>query len=292
MTKSMTGYGLSRFEDDEKSISVEIKALNSKYTDLSVRLPRSFYNNEMEIRNLITGLLERGKISITVDYARKSGTDTFMKINEELFEKYYREMNELAIKVGASTKDLFKIVLEMPEVMVPVEDQEEKERAWEEIRRLALKAAEACNDFREREGRELCKKLEHYVKQIRESLKEIEKLDPERMHKIKSRIKGNINDLPGKDSLDENRLEQELIYYIEKIDISEEKVRLSTHLDHFADILKDSRSNGKKLNFISQEIGREINTIGSKANDAAIQRQVINMKEALEKIKEQVLNIL
>ncbi len=292
MIKSMTGYGLARLEDEEKSITVEIKTLNSKYTDLSIRLPKSFYNMEMELRNLMTGLLERGKINVTVDYVRKSGADTFIKINEALFEKYYDELEELALKVEASTKDLFKMVLQMPDVMVPVENEEEKEEAWKEIRQLTIKAAEACNNFRIREGTELCKKLETYLNQIRQSLKEIEKLDPERMVRIKSRIQGNLSDLPGKDQLDENRLEQELIYYIEKIDISEEKVRLGTHLDHFAEILKDDQSNGKKLNFVSQEIGREINTIGAKANDAAIQRQVINMKEALEKIKEQALNIL
>ena len=288
----MTGYGLTHFEDDEKSITVEIKSLNSKFTDLSVRLPRTLYNKEMEVRNLVSGLLERGKIAVTVDYARKSGTDTLMKVNEELFEKYYSELRALATKVNSPTSEIFRIALEMPEVMVPLEIEEEKEKAWNEIRKLIVGAAENCNEFRGREGADLSRKLVIYIRQIRESLKEIEKLDPERIKKIKSRIKGNLSEFPWKENLDENRLEQELVYYIEKIDISEEKVRLNTHLDHFTEILNDERSNGKKLNFISQEIGREINTIGSKAGDAAIQRQVINMKEALEKIKEQVLNIL
>lgn len=288
----MTGYGLARHEDEEKSIVVEIKTLNSKFTDLSVRLPKYLYNKEMEVRSLLSSLLERGKISASVEYVRKSGSDTLMKINENLFEKYFREIKNLALRVDSDTRDIFNIVLQLPEVMIPLENEKEKERAWAEIRKLVVEAAENCIDFRIREGAELHKKLESYIMKIRASLTQTEKLDPGRMERIKSRIKDNLNDLPGKDDLDQNRLEQELIYYIEKIDITEEKVRLSTHLDHFIEILNDKQSNGKKLNFVSQEIGREINTIGSKANDAAIQREVINMKEALEKIKEQVLNIL
>ncbi len=292
MIKSMTGYGLARLEDDEKSIVVEIKTLNSKFTDLSVRLPKTLYNKEIEIRNLLTGLLERGKISVSVEYLRKSGSDTNITINEDLFKNYYRKLNDLATDVGTPAGEIFKIALQLPEVMVPLENESQKERAWGEIRELVQKAAEKCNDFRIHEGNELSEKLQSYIKQIRMALTEIEKLDPERVKRIKSRIKDNLNDLPGKEEIDENRLEQELIYYIEKIDISEEKVRLDTHLNHFIEILEKDQSNGKKLNFVSQEIGREINTIGSKANDAPIQRQVINMKEALEKIKEQTLNIL
>jgi len=288
----MTGYGMARLEDDEKSIVVEVKTLNSKFTDLSVKLPKTLYSKEMEVRGLLTNLLERGKIIASVDYTRKSGSDTNIKINEDLFKKYYNELNDLAIKVNTDTGDIFRIALQLPEVMVPFENELEKERAWEEIRQLVLEAAGKCDDFRIHEGNELNEKLISYIKQIRVLLTEIEKLDPERVKRIKSRIKNNLNDLPGKEDLDENRLEQEIIYYIEKIDISEEKVRLDTHLNHFIEILEDDQSNGKKLNFVSQEIGREINTIGSKANDAMIQRQVINMKEALEKIKEQVLNIL
>lgn len=292
MIKSMTGYGLARLEDDEKIIVVEVKTLNSKFTDLSVRLPKTLYSKEIEIRGLLTNLLERGKIITSVEYTRKSGSDTILKINEVLFKKYYHELNDLATKVGTVTGDIFRIALQLPEVMVPLEDESEKEREWEEIRGLVLEATEKCNDFRIHEGKELSEKLISYIRQIRVLLAKIEKLDPERVKRIKSRIKDNLNDLPGKEDLDDNRLEQEIIYYIEKIDISEEKVRLGTHLDHFIEILEDNQSNGKKLNFVSQEIGREINTIGSKANDATIQRQVINMKEALEKIKEQVLNIL
>ena len=288
----MTGYGLARLEDDEKSIVVEIKTLNSKFTDLSVRLPKTLYNKEIEIRNLLTGLLERGKITVSVEYLRKRGSDTNITINEDLFKKYYQKLNDLATAVGTPTGEIFKIALQLPEVMVPLENESQKERAWGEIRGLVQEAAEKCNDFRMREGNELSEKLKSYIKQIRMPLTEIENLDPERVKRIKSRIKDNLNDLPGKEEIDENRLEQELIYYIEKIDISEEKVRLDTHLNHFIEILEEDWSNGKKLNFVSQEIGREINTIGSKANNAAIQRQVINMKEALEKIKEQTLNIL
>jgi uncharacterized protein (TIGR00255 family) len=183
------------------------------------------------------------------------------------------------------------MALQYPEVVIPNENPTEKEKEWKAVRVVLMDAIRKCQAFREREGKALGKKLKSYAQNIRLHLDSVPQHEAQRVERIRERLKGNLKEFIGTEGIDANRLEQEIIYYIEKIDISEEKVRLNTHLDHFVEILQSEEANGKKLNFISQEIGREINTIGSKANDADIQRLVINMKEELEKIKEQAMNV-
>lgn len=288
----MTGYGSASYSNDGLTINVEIKTLNSKFLDLNLRLPRSFNEKEIEIRNLVTQKLERGKVSLSVEFANESETELKQTYNEDLFKKYYEELRKLANKVIATDQDIFRLALNAPDVVINTGEQGIDEQEWEKIKDLVVEAIEKCNDFRLKEGAELQGKFEGYVSSIESGLQEVLDLDPLRIEKVKNRIKGNLLNYVDEEGLDKNRLEQEIIYYVEKLDITEEKVRLASHLEHFKEVLKADSSLGKKLGFISQEIGREINTIGSKANDADIQRHVVSMKEELEKIKEQVLNVL
>ena len=292
MNKSMTGYGEARHEDDQYSVRVEIKALNSKFLDVSARIPKSFNDKELLIRNLISERLVRGKVSLVFEYANKGESLAKVKINKGLFHDYYNKLKELSDGVESNSSDIFKMAVQFPDVIESSEDDADLEKEWSVILPVINEAINKCDEFRVKEGTVLTKNLIEYVESIRSYLGEIELLDPQRLERIKKRLNDNLKDFAAKEELDENRLEQEIIYYIEKLDISEEKVRLQSHLDYFSEIVNSENSMGKKMNFISQEIGREINTIGSKSNDAAIQKLVINMKEELEKIKEQVLNIL
>jgi uncharacterized protein (TIGR00255 family) len=288
----MTGYGHATEEDDQCSISVDIKSLNSRYTDVSVRVPKALSGKEMEIRAEIAERLQRGKISVVIDYIHKKGTDTLVHINQELFTHYYSQLKQMADDVHAETDDLFRLALQYPDVVVQKEDTSEADRAWSAVRQVMNLAIDQCIAFRKREGEELGKKLYAYAEEIGTLLESVSAFESARTIRVRERLKGNLREFADKNALDPNRLEQEIIYYIEKYDISEEKVRLRTHLDHLHEILRSENANGKKLGFITQEIGREINTIGSKANDADIQRLVVNMKEELEKIKEQSMNIV
>ncbi len=292
MIKSMTGYGVSVFESDEVLIQVEVKSLNSKFMDLSLKLPKLFSDKELEVRNLIADILERGKVSVSLDYIQKGKADIPVSINEELFEAYYFKYKGMAEKVGASDIDLFKLALQSPNVSTYVGETGETSYDWDKVKEVIRTAAQNCNQFREDEGNVLQGKLGEYIDNIALNLHEITKVEGDRAAKIKHRIKNNFAELIAENGFDENRYEQELIYYLEKLDINEEIVRLSTHLDYFQKTLDAHESQGKKLGFISQEIGREINTIGSKANDASLQRYVVAMKDELEKIKEQSLNVL
>ena len=292
MLKSMTGYGSSKYSNEGLIINVEVKTLNSKYLDLNLRVPKAFNEKELEIRNLVNSTLERGKVSLSIDFANESLAEQKQTYNEELFVKYYNDLKKLANKVIASDGDLFRIALSSPDVIVNTGEQGLDSNQWDLIRSQVVNALDQCNEFRNKEGAIIEEKFRSYTSIIKENLQAVEKLDPNRVERIKDRIKGNLMEFVEEEGLDKNRLEQELVYYIEKLDITEEKVRLSNHLDHFSEVLDDEKSLGKKLGFISQEIGREINTIGSKANDSEIQKHVVNMKEELEKIKEQVLNIL
>jgi uncharacterized protein (TIGR00255 family) len=212
--------------------------------------------------------------------------------NEELFVAYYTPLKRMADRVMAPYENLFQMALNSPDVIQSTSKEEINPQDWETIDGCIKEAIEKCNDFRKAEGGVLLKKMESYCESIESGLAIIESLDPKRVEKVRSRIKGRVEDFFGEEGFDENRLEQEIIFYIEKLDIHEERVRLKTHLDYFQQVLKSNTSNGKKLAFISQEIGREINTIGSKANDAEIQKHVVMMKEELEKIKEQLSNVL
>jgi uncharacterized protein (TIGR00255 family) len=292
MIKSMTGFGLCTHDDGQAQISVEIKTLNSKFLDLTLRLPKFFSGKEIEVRNLLSEKLERGKVSVTLEYQPYAIKETRQTYNETLFIAYYTELKKLADRVIAPHDRLFELALNSPDVIQNKLSEDVSEEEWNKVRNCLLEAIKTCDGFRSAEGKVLEKMLHECCSVIRAELQQIEDLDPKRVARIRERIKGNIENFLGEEGFDPNRLEQEIIFYIEKLDINEEKVRLQSHLDYFDKILSEGQSNGKKLGFISQEIGREINTIGSKANDAAIQKHVVRMKEELEKIKEQLNNVL
>jgi uncharacterized protein (TIGR00255 family) len=288
----MTGFGQASLNANGLSLQVEVKSLNSKFLDLSIRLPRWFSEKELELRNWVSEKLERGKISISVEYVKTGMQEVKQTYNVELFTAYYAELKKLADKVVAPYENIFQIALNSPDVIQSIGKEEVDSGEWELLSKLIREAIEKCDQFRTTDGKDLEKKLQSYGQAIEKSLDEVEKLDPMRIEKIRKRITGRVKDFFGEEGFDENRLEQEIIFYIEKLDINEERVRLRTHLDHFNEVIQSPQSNGKKLGFLSQELGREINTIGSKANDAEIQRQVVMMKEELEKIKEQLGNVL
>jgi uncharacterized protein (TIGR00255 family) len=292
MNKSMTGYGQARFEDDNYSINVEIKTLNSKFLDVGIRIPKAFNDKEIIVRNLISEHLERGKVSMIIEFTNKKDDTAKVNINEKLFRAYYDKLKALSDGVEAKSEDLFRMAVQFPEVIETIDDDSNRENEWEIILPVINKALDNCNDFREMEGAVLTENLKLYIKSIESNLEEIIKLDPLRVERIRARLNDNLREFVSREEIDVNRLEQELIFYIEKLDISEEKVRLTSHLDYFSEILNSENSMGKKMNFMAQEIGREINTIGSKSNDAVMQKLVVNMKEELEKIKEQILNLL
>ncbi len=293
MLKSMTGYGSAKTSENGVSINVEVKTLNSKFLDINLRNPRSYSDKELEIRNLISDILERGKVTLSIEIQNDAETELKQKYNKTLFTKYFKELELLADEVGANKDELFRTALNSPDVIVNNSTEDDANAGdFDKIKSLIIQGLQQCDDFRKKEGKVLQQKLLSYVTIISEALLAVEKLDPERVEKIRTRIKSNLAKFIEEEAIDKNRLEQELVFYIEKLDITEEKVRLSNHLDHFREVIEGTDISGKKLGFISQEIGREINTIGSKANDSEIQRQVVTMKEELEKIKEQLLNVL
>lgn len=288
----MTGFGQASLNKDELNLVVEVKSLNSKFFDLSLRLPKIFAEKELDVRNMVADKLERGKISVTVDMQQAGKVEVRHQYNEALFVAYYTELKKLADKTMASYASLFELALNSPDVIVGGGKEELSPALWDAFQKLLAEAISKCDQFRVTEGKALDVKLAEYVKNIEKGLRRAEELDPQRIERIRTRIKGNLVEFLGAEGIDMNRLEQELIFYIEKLDIHEERVRLQTHLDYFLKLLSEPQSNGKKLGFLSQEIGREINTIGSKANDAEIQKSVVMMKEELEKIKEQLGNVL
>jgi uncharacterized protein (TIGR00255 family) len=294
MLKSMTGYGAAKLTQGTITINVEVKTLNSKFLDLGLRFPKSLSSNELQIRTMASDALQRGKVSLSIDIQNEGETELKQKYNETLFVKYYQELQKLADKVGAPKEELFKLALSAPDVIISGSSNGETidDNDWEGVNKMIVEALNQCDEFRLKEGAVLQRKFNSYIESIEASLKEVEKLDAQRVEKVRTRIYSNLKTFVEEESLDQNRLEQEMVYYIEKFDITEEKVRLSNHLEHFIEVLNEQESLGKKLGFISQEIGREINTIGSKANDAPVQKHVVSMKEELEKIKEQLLNVL
>lgn len=292
MIKSMTGFGQATLNKDELNLVVEVKSLNSKFFDFSLRLPRIFSEKELDIRNVVADKLERGKITVNVDMQQTGKAEIRQQYNEQLFVAYYLELKKLADRTMAPYDGLFELALNSPDVIVGGGREELSPALWDTLNKLIVEALNKCDHFRVTEGKVLEEKLASYIKGIEVGLREVEKLDPLRIERVRSRIKGNLVEFLGAEGIDMNRLEQELIFYIEKLDIHEERVRLQTHLNYFLKLLIEPQSNGKKLGFLAQEIGREINTIGSKANDADMQRQVVMMKEELEKIKEQLGNVL
>ena len=289
MIKSMTGFGKASQELSDKTINIEIRSLNSKSADISLRLSSGLRNYELELRNEISKQLERGKIDLSI-FIESKKAEMPVEINIELAKAYHKQLKNLALELNEPIANALQQVLKFPDVLKN-ERKETDENEWKLIKHCLNSALEELNNFRDIEGLSLKKDFETRISKINICLEEIKTLDLIRINAIKNRIRNNIEDVIGKSNLDENRFEQELIYYIEKLDINEEKVRLKTHLDYFIETCHE-KSAGRKLNFISQEIGREINTIGSKANDAQIQKLVVLMKDELEKIKEQANHVL
>lgn len=292
MIYSMTGFGTSTFENEKIRISVEVKTLNSKQLDLNTRLPKVFTEYDATIRSSVNKHLHRGKVNLFVDVQHLNLEEGKASINKEIVKKYYEELKETADFLGVDGGDLFKKALELPQA---IEMNNNAEASDEEVKLFTTVLEEAlvqCNDFRKEEGAALEAKLNEYINTIEDLLKQVIEFDPQRVENVRKRITERMESFVGTENYDTNRFEQELIYYIEKLDISEEKVRLQTHLDYFRKVMNSGEFAGKKLGFIGQEIGREINTIGSKANDSDIQKLVVCMKDELEKIKEQVLNVL
>ena len=290
MIHSMTGFGKSEVTIGELQINVEVKSLNSKFLDLSLKLPSSLKNLDLSIRSFVKEILKRGKIEVMIHYEKKEASKKII-INKEQLINYYNQLrevsNELKLKIDS---DLIGYALKLPEVIQHQKDTIEEDSNGEVLNAIK-EACKDLNSFREKEGDALNKELNKYVISILESLKEINQYEKERLPKVRDKLKKAIDELNLKSQIDEKRLEQELIFYSEKLDLTEEKVRLKEHCNHFIDSTKELNS-GKKLGFISQEMGREINTLGSKANNISIQKIVVGMKDELEKIKEQVLNVL
>jgi uncharacterized protein (TIGR00255 family) len=289
MIRSMTGYGKAVCELSDKKITVEIRSLNSKQLDLNLRMPSQYRDHEAEIRSDLSKQLERGKIDFSI-YYEYTGDAASPVINKTLARSYYKELKTLADEFQEHGCDLLALTMKMPEVMRP-ERQEPDEKEWIALKKTIQEAQQDFQRFREDEGTSLSDDFVKRIGLITSLLAEVEKADARRVDAVRERIRKNINEFVEKEKIDQNRFEQELVYYIEKIDITEEKVRLKTHCDYFLKTMVED-SSGRKLGFITQEIGREINTIGSKANDAGIQKIVVMMKDELEKIKEQVNNVL
>lgn len=291
MIQSMTGYGKATAEFEGKKINVEIKSLNSKALDLSTRIAPIYREKEMEIRNLIAKTLERGKIDFSV-WVEKEATDTAVPINAAILENYYKQIKTISETTGIPLpKDWFTILLHMPDVMTKADIQELSEEEWNAAYTAIQEALEHLVTFRKQEGAALEKKFTEKIDNIAALLKSIEPYEQERVGKIRDRITDALEKTLSID-YDKNRLEQELIYYIEKLDINEEKQRLTNHLNYFRETMREGHGQGKKLGFIAQEMGREINTTGSKSNQAEMQNIVVKMKDELEQIKEQVLNVM
>ncbi len=289
--KSMTGFGKATHEIPGKKITVEIRSLNSKQLDLNLRIPYLYKEKELELRTEIGKQLERGKVDVTV-FTETTQESTPTSLNKTLAKAYFNELKSLSQELNEGTENLLSIVVKMPDVLkAERETVELDEKEWNEVKATVNKAIEAFQKFRDDEGKTLENEFNNRIGIIAKLLNEVLQLDDARVANIKNRIKNNLEEVIDTNKIDQNRFEQELIYYIEKLDITEEKLRLKTHLDYFNETMKEPGS-GRKLGFISQEIGREINTIGSKANDAGMQKMVVQMKDELEKIKEQLLNVL
>jgi len=286
MIKSMTGFGKSQASYKNKNITIEIKSLNSKQIDFGIRIPSKYRSLDIDIRNQISSYLERGKIDCII---YEENIKSNLAVNKENFISYYRELEELADSVKANKDDLFRLALQNSENNSTIESLEEEEEDF--LRGLLVQCINNINSFRETEGLAIEKDLRLRISNISKGLKLVDNFEYKRIDIIKEKIKQRLEDI-NLGNYDENRLEQELIYWLEKIDITEEKIRLAQHLEYFIQTLELPKSQGKKLGFIAQEIGREINTLGSKANDINLQKIVVDMKDELEKIKEQVLNVL
>ncbi|UFH55768.1 YicC/YloC family endoribonuclease [Spirosoma sp. KNUC1025] len=295
MLKSMTGFGNATVEAGNLSVTAEIKTLNSKFLDIYCRIPRQFSDKEIELRALLTHQLERGKVELSLNLARTNAVRPGVTINRPLVAAYVSDLKETAntMLMSISDGDVLQLALQQPnayltESLDPTADASD----WITVQAAVQEAIRRCDAFRRQDGAVLENKFQEYIQTITDRLADVEEQDTRRMPAVRERMRNSVKELLDSESFDHNRFEQELVYYVEKFDISEEKVRLKNHLAYFLEVLATEEANGKKLNFISQEIGREINTIGSKANDSTIQHFVVQMKDELEKIKEQTMNVI
>ncbi len=287
MLKSMTGFGLSRFQNEECEIEIEVKSLNSKYLDVVLRMSSIFSDKESEIRSLLQQHLERGKIFFSLSLKDKSNQVNLVEVNSDLAKLYYKSFEAIANELSADKQDLFRLSISQPDVINKKLDEQLLEKRWQLVIDQVKNAIEQCNSFRAQEGKAMAEKIMGYLDKISLALFHIEPFEANRTSRLREKLFSQIIEIQNANI---DRLEQEMIYYLEKFDISEEKTRLANHIEYFKKSM--SESSGRKLGFIAQEIGREINTIGSKAADANIQRLVVEMKDELEKIKEQLGNIL
>ena len=286
MIQSMTGFGKATLQLPTKKITIEVKSLNSKGLDLNVRMPSLYREMELGLRNQIASKLERGKIDFSI-YIESTAEQTSTRVNVPIVKAYMNQLRE--VYNDGNETELMKMAVRMPDTM-KIEREEIDANEWTQIQTVIEEALQNILNFRRDEGESLEKEFQLRIGNIRQYMNEALALDPERVQAIKDRLQTAIAELQV--NVDENRFEQELIYYLEKLDITEEKVRLTNHLDYFLDTIKGTEANGRKLGFITQEMGREINTMGSKSNHAQMQKLVVQMKDELEKIKEQVLNVL
>jgi uncharacterized protein (TIGR00255 family) len=291
MLKSMTGYGIAVFDSGNTKYTVEIKSLNSKFLELGLRIPKSFSEKEFQLRNECNKQIERGKVSLSINVEQQDATEKAAGVDKDLLKHYYNQLKSVADELGEPAGNLLQLALTLPEVVKYDEDTVSEEE-WKIVEKTFQQALSDFQRFRSDEGNVLEQDIKQRIRIILKNLEQVEIEEPRRVPIIRERLNQFLTEAVGREAIDQNRFEQELIYYIDKLDITEEKIRLKSHCDYFLETLKNADANGKKLGFISQEIGREINTLGSKANDANIQKLVVGMKEELEKIKEQLLNVL
>ena len=292
MLLSMTGYGRATRTFDDRSITIEVRALNSKMTDIRFKMPFNYKEKEIELRRILTDQAERGKIDVSINIKSLSGEDDFA-LNHELFKKYYKELLGLTKELNMPTDDLLPAILRLPNI-VGTDEEGVADEEWEIAQQTLKEALLEFKSFRLTEGGAMEKDLHERITNILQLLKDIAPFESDRIVKLRQRLRQNLEEFLGKENVDKNRFEQEVLFYLEKIDVTEEKVRLEQHCRYFSDTLNDkkSTSKGRTLNFISQEIGREINTLGSKAYSSEIQHLVVQMKDELEKIKELVANLV
>lgn len=287
----MTGYGRASGSFGGKTISVEIRALNSKLTDLKLRFPGDYKEKEVELRKMVIDHAERGKIDVAIDVQNADGA-ALVSLNESLFRGYHRELSRLATELNISQQDILQTIMRIPNIAATASGELDEEE-WDALCDVIQRALDHLKTFRRQEGRALESDLRLRVANILLHLSDLTPFEQERFARMRERLRSNMEEAFGKDNLDTNRFEQEILYYLEKMDITEEKVRLEQHCKYFIEQIENKgQSAGRTLNFISQEMGREINTLGAKAYDSDIQRLVVQMKDELEKIKEQLANVL
>lgn len=290
MIKSMTGFGKAEKHTGKLFVQVEIRSVNSRYFDMNLRMPKHYLNHEIEIRNYLAVQLGRGKVFLTINVENVDPGKQKRPFNNELLKLYYQDIEELAGELNLSKENILNTLVNLSDAFSE-EGEESSEEDWQVIKDVIITAADNLDEFRRNEGKKLKKALSQYVKELKKLTGQVNAIKDDRISVIRDRLTEKLNMVRREDNFDPSRLEQEVVYYIERLDITEELVRLESHLDHFTETLSQ-KATGKKLNFISQEIGREINTIGAKASDFEIQKLGVSMKDELEKIREQTQNIV